>query len=177
MIGYLGSGTVRTFGFHVKGFLNGLKESGFVDGQNVRIEYRWADGQFDRLPALAAELVEKRVQVLATTGGTVSALAAKRATTTIPIAFLTADDPVASGLVSSMSRPGANITGVTWLGAELGAKGLELIRELLPSVTEIGVMLNPGTPDHRDSNQIYSGRSQGGWKEHTHPCGQDERRH
>jgi putative ABC transport system substrate-binding protein len=146
VIGYLGSGTARTFGFHVKGFLNGLKESGFVDGQNVRIEYRWADGQFGRLPALAEELVQKRVDLLATTGGTVSAIAAKRATASIPIAFLTADDPVASGLVASMSRPGGNITGVTWLGAELGAKGLELLRELLPSATEIGMLVNPGRP-------------------------------
>ena len=146
MVGYLGSGSPKTFGPHVKGFLNGLKRGGFIDGQNVKIEYRWAEGQFDRLPALAAELVQQRVDVLATTGGNVSALAAKRATSTIPITFLTADDPVSSGLVASLSRPGGNMTGVTWLGAELGAKNLELIRELLPSATKIGVLVNPKRP-------------------------------
>jgi putative ABC transport system substrate-binding protein len=146
VVGYLASGSLKTFGSHIKGFLRGLKESGFIDGQNVKIEYRWAEGQFDRLPALATELVQQRVDVLATTGGNVSALAAKRTTSTIPITFLTADDPVSSGLVASMSRPGGNMTGVTWLGAELGAKNLELIRELLPSATKIGVLVNPKRP-------------------------------
>jgi putative ABC transport system substrate-binding protein len=146
VIGFLGSGSPKTFTPHVNGFLDGLKEAGFVDGRNLTIEYRWAEGQFERLPALAAELVRRPVDVLATVGGNVSALAAKRATSTIPIVFLTADDPVASGLVASLSRPGGNMTGVTWLGAELGAKNLELVHQLLPAVSVIGVLVNPTRP-------------------------------
>jgi len=125
VIGFLGSVSFKTFTAHVDGFLRGLKESGFVDGSNVTIEYRWAEGQFDRLPALAAELVQRPVDLIVTVGGNVAVLAARQATSTIPIAFLTADDPVASGLVPSLSRPGGTMTGVTWLGGELGAKNLE----------------------------------------------------
>lgn len=146
VVGFLGSVSFKTFTAHVDGFLLGFKESGFVDGRNVAIEYRWAEGQFDRLPALAAELVRRPVDLLVTVGGNVAALAAKRATSTIPIVFLTGDDPVVSGLVSSLSRPGGTMTGVTWLGGELGAKNLELMRELLPAVSVIGVLLNPGRP-------------------------------
>lgn len=146
LIGFLGSGTPQTFTSHVSGFLEGFKDGGFVDGRNVAIEYRWAEGQFDRLPALAAELVQKPVDVLVSVGGNVSALPAKRATSTIPVVFLTADDPVSSGLVQSLSRPGGNVTGATWLGAELGAKNLELMRELLPAATVVGVLVNPTRP-------------------------------
>ena len=145
-VGFLGSGSPKTFTSHVNGFLEGFREGGFVDGRNVAIEYRWAEGQFDRLPALAAELVQRPVDVLVSVGGNISALPAKRATSTIPIVFLTADDPVSSGLVQSLSRPGGNVTGATWLGAELGAKNLELMRELLPSVTIVGVLANPTRP-------------------------------
>ena len=146
VIGFLGSVSFKTFTAHVEGFLKGFKERGFVDGGNAAIEYRWAEGQFDRLPALAADLVQRRVDLIVTVGGNVAALAAKHATDKIPIVFLTADDPVASGLVPSLSRPGGHMTGVTWLGGELGAKNLELMRELLPDVGVIGVVLNPTRP-------------------------------
>lgn len=146
VIGFLGSVSFKTFTAHVDGFLKGFKAQGFVDGGNAAIEYRWAEGQFDRLPALAADLVQRRVDLIVTVGGNVAALAAKSATDTIPIVFLTADDPVASGLVPSLSRPGGHMTGVTWLGGELGAKNLELMRELLPDVGVIGVILNPTRP-------------------------------
>ena len=146
VVGFLASGSPKTFTPHVNGFLAGLQEAGFVDGRNVAIEYRWAEGQFDRLPALAAELVQRPVAVLTVVGGNVAALPAKRATSTIPIVFLTADDPVSSGLVASLSRPGGNMTGVSWLGAELGAKNLEVMRELLPAVSVIGVLMNPTRP-------------------------------
>ena len=146
MVGFLGSVSAKTFKSHVDGFLEGFKDSGFVDGKNVTIEFRWAEGQFDRLPAMAAELVNRPVDLLVTVGGNVSALAAKRATSTIPIVFLTADDPVASGLAVSLSRPGGHMTGITWLGGELGAKNLELMHELLPAANQIGVLINPARP-------------------------------
>jgi putative ABC transport system substrate-binding protein len=146
VVGFLGSVSFKTFSAHVDGFLRGFKESGFVDGGNVTIEYRWAEGQFDRLPALAAELVRRPVDLIVTVGGNVAVLAARQATSTIPIAFLTADDPVASGLVPSLSRPGGTMTGVTWLGGELGAKNLEVIQELVPAAASIGVILNPARP-------------------------------
>jgi ABC-type uncharacterized transport system substrate-binding protein len=146
VVGFLGSVSFKTFSAHVDGFLRGFKESGFVDGDNVTIEYRWAEGQFDRLPALAAELVRRPVDLIVTVGGNVAVLAARKATSTIPIAFLTADDPVASGLVPSLSRPGGTMTGVTWLGGELGAKNLEVIQELVPTAAGIGIILNPTRP-------------------------------
>ncbi len=145
-VGFLASGSQATFATVVTGFVAGLKDAGFADGRNVAIEYRWGNGQFDQLPALAEELTKRPVDILVTMGGNVAALAAKRATSTIPIVFLTADDPVASGLVESLSRPGGNMTGVTWLAAELGAKNLELIRELLPAAAVVGVLVNPGRP-------------------------------
>jgi putative ABC transport system substrate-binding protein len=146
VVGFLGSVSFKTFTAHVDGFLQGFKDSGFVDGRNVAIEYRWAEGHFDRLPSLAEELVRRPVDLIVTVGGNVAVLAARHATSTIPIVFLTADDPVASGLVSSLSRPGGTMTGVTWLGGELGAKNLEVMRELLPAVSVIGVILNPTRP-------------------------------
>jgi putative ABC transport system substrate-binding protein len=146
VVGFLGSVSAKTFSAHVDGFLEGFKDSGFVDGRNVTIEYRWAEGQFDRLPAMAADLVSRPVDLLVTVGGNVAALAAKRATSTIPIVFLTGDDPVASGLAASLSRPGGTMTGITWLSGELGAKNLELMHELVPAVSEIGVLINPARP-------------------------------
>lgn len=130
----------------VSGFLEGLKAAGLTDGSNVVVEYRWAQGQFNLLPALAAELVQKPVDIIVTMGGNVAALAAKRATSAIPIVFLTGDDPVSSGLVESLNRPGGNVTGVTWLAAELGAKNLELASELVPTASTIGVLVNPNRP-------------------------------
>jgi putative ABC transport system substrate-binding protein len=145
-IGFLASGSPDTFVTVVTGFLDGLKAAGFVEGKNVDIDYRWARGQFDLLPSLAEELARPPVDVIVTMGGNVAALAAKRASPIIPIVFLTGDDPVSSGLVASLNQPGGNVTGVTWLAAELGAKNLELIGELTPAARIIGVLVNPKRP-------------------------------
>jgi putative tryptophan/tyrosine transport system substrate-binding protein len=126
-------------------FLQGLKETGFVEGQNVAVEYSWAENQIDRLPALAADLVRRRVAVIATTGFS-AALAAKAATMTIPIVFATGADPVALGLVASLNRPGANVTGSAVLEAELAPKRLQLLRELLPNAARFGVLTDPAAP-------------------------------
>jgi putative ABC transport system substrate-binding protein len=146
IVGLLASASPETFKTPLAGFLDGLKGAGFVEGGNVTIDYRWARGQFDRLPSLAEELVARPVDVLITIGGNVAALAARQATSRIPIVFLTGDDPVATGLVQSLSQPGANMTGVTWLAAELGTKNLELIHETLPAAGIIGVLFNPNRP-------------------------------
>ncbi len=126
-------------------FLQGLKETGYVEGQNVAVEYRYAENQFDRLPALAADLVRRRVAVIVAAGNA-AALAAKAATTTIPIVFAIGGDPVVLGLVASLNRPGANVTGIANLGAELAPKRLQLLRELLPNATQFGVLADPASP-------------------------------
>jgi putative ABC transport system substrate-binding protein len=126
-------------------FLQSLKETGYVEGQNVAIEYRWAENQFDRLPAFAADLVRRRVAVIVA-GNIQAAMAAKEATTTIPIVFNTASDPVALGLVASLSRPGGNVTGSTVLGSELTPKRLQLLRELIPTAVLFGVLVDPASP-------------------------------
>src|SRR5262245_10069352 len=143
VIGFLSNASPNLYGHRLGPFLQGLKEAGYVEGQNVQIDYRWADGQNDRLPALAAQLVQRRVTVIAAGGGTPSALAAKAATTTIPIVFALATDPVELGLVASLSRPGGNLTGVVSLNVEVGPKRLELLHELVPATTAIAVLVNP----------------------------------
>jgi putative ABC transport system substrate-binding protein len=127
-------------------FRKSLKEEGFFEGQNVTIEYRWAKGDYDRLPALAAELVSRQVAVLLGVGGDASARAAKAATSTIPVVFAMGDDPVAAGMVASLNRPGGNVTGVSVLTSQIGAKRLGLLRELLPRPVVIGLLLNPNSP-------------------------------
>jgi ABC-type uncharacterized transport system substrate-binding protein len=142
VIGWLGSETRAPEDLRIVPFRQGLKEAGYVEGQNVMIEYRVAEGQYDRLPALTADLVRRQVSVIALTG-LPAALAAKAATTTIPIVFQIADDPVQVGLVASLGRPGANITGVTSLHVELVPKLLELLRELVPNATAVALLVNP----------------------------------
>jgi putative tryptophan/tyrosine transport system substrate-binding protein len=147
VIGYLGTQSADDDYKNVTvPFLQGLKEAGYVEGQNVTIEYRWAENQFDRLPALAADLVRRRVAVIVVYG-VAAALAAKAATTTIPIVFFTGTDPVTVGLVASLSRPGANLTGTTVLTADLQPKRLQLLRELMPNAAVFGVLVDPASPD------------------------------
>jgi putative tryptophan/tyrosine transport system substrate-binding protein len=146
VIGFLHPGSLGERIHLLTGLREGLRARGYLDGQNVTIEYRWADDQFDRLPALAAELVRRRVSVIATPAGTVAALAAKSATTTIPIIFGSENDPVKAGLVASFNRPEGNATGVYFLSGGLAEKRLGLIRELLPRADLIGLLLNPNDP-------------------------------
>ena len=146
VIGYLGSETPEKFGIRVTAFQQGLSAMGFDDGRNVKIEYRWANGQNDRLPALAADLVRRQVAVIATPGGSASAIAAKAATNTIPIVFETGVDPVAAGLVKSLSRPEGNVTGITSLNVYVAPKRVELMHELLPKAKGFAVLVNPANP-------------------------------
>jgi ABC-type uncharacterized transport system substrate-binding protein len=149
VVGYLNSRAAGDDPHLLAAFRQGLKEVGYVDGQNVAIEYRFAEGQDDRLPALAADLVRRRVAVIAANG--LAAQAAKAATATIPIVFSAGYDPVEVGLVASMSRPGGNITGVSILDVELGPKRLELLHRLVPTATIIGVLVNPADPARAES--------------------------
>ncbi len=146
VIGFLNSGSPDSYVPQLKAFHQVLKEAGYVEGQNVAIEYRWAENQIDRLSALAGDLVRRKVSVIAAGGSPASALAAKSATTTIPIVFMNAVDPVGIGLVASFNRPGGNVTGATLLSAELVAKRLGILRDLLPSVKKIAMLVNPTRP-------------------------------
>jgi len=146
VMGYLNSRSRDTDTPFLAAFHRGLNETGYVEGQNVAIEYRWADGQYDRLPVLATDLVRRRVTVMAATS-TPAALAAKAATSAIPIVFTTAADPIAVGLVDSLSRPSGNVTGVNSYLSDLGAKRLELLRQLVPNDAVIGMLVNPNYPD------------------------------
>jgi putative ABC transport system substrate-binding protein len=147
VVGFLGTTTPDDFADRVAAFREGLKEVGYVEGQNVVIEYRWPEGNYDRLATLAADLVRRHVAVIAAVGGEPSPLAAKAATATIPIVFSISGDPVRLGLVANLNRPGGNITGVNILTSELGAKRLGLLHELLPKVSAIGMLVNPTFAD------------------------------
>jgi ABC-type uncharacterized transport system substrate-binding protein len=146
VIGYLGAQSPTAFASRVTAFRQGLGEAGYVEGRNVAIEFRWAQGQHDRLPALAAELVARRVAVIVAPGGAPAAIAAKSVTTTIPIVFEMGADPIAMGLVTSLNRPGGHLTGVSSLNVEVTPKRLEILREAIPTATVVAVLLNPTSP-------------------------------
>src|SRR5256886_1168225 len=145
VVGFLGSSSPADRTRLVAAFRQGIRETGYVEGQSVAIEYRWAQDQYDRLPDFAADLVRRQVAVIAA-HDTLSAIAAKAATTTIPIVFVTGGDPVRDGLVASLNRPGANVTGVSFISVELGAKQLGLLRELRPGAARIAVLVDPKWP-------------------------------
>ena len=145
VIGFLNGASPDGYAPYVAAFRQGLKEAGYVDGQNATIEYRWAEGHYDRLPTLAADLIQRKVTVIAATTSP-AARAAKIATSTVPIVFTTGDDPIKLGLVASLNRPGGNVTGVSNLIVELGSKQLGLLRELAPRTTAIAVLMNPNFP-------------------------------
>jgi putative ABC transport system substrate-binding protein len=146
-VGFLGTTTADDFADRIAAFREGLKEVGYVEGRNVVVEYRWPEGNYDRLAMLAADLVHRRVAVIAAVGGDPSPVAAKAATSTIPIVFSIGGDPVKLGLVANLNRPGGNITGVSFLFSELGAKRLGLLHELLPKASAIGMLVNPTFAD------------------------------
>jgi putative ABC transport system substrate-binding protein len=148
VVGLLAAPAAVSYGYVIDAVRRGLKETGYIEGQNVAIEYRWADGQYQRLPSMAAELVGLRVAVIATVGGIPAALAAKAATSMIPIVFSVADDPVKLGLVSSLANPNGNATGISFLTVELDWKRLELIREVVPKAAVIAMLLNPKNPQN-----------------------------
>jgi putative ABC transport system substrate-binding protein len=147
LVGFLSSASPDQDAGRLRGFRQGLSKAGFVEGRNVSIEYRWAEEQNDRLPALVADLVRREVAVIVQAGQVLGAIIAKAATKTIPIVFVTGGDPVALGLVPSLNRPGGNVTGITTLSAELEPKRLELLHEVAPRATTVGALLNPSNPN------------------------------
>jgi putative ABC transport system substrate-binding protein len=146
VVGYVGGQSPDLWASRLRAFRQGLSETGYIEGRNVAIEYRWAEGHYDRLPALIEDLVRRQVSVIAAPGSTPAVVAAKAATVTIPIVFLTAADPVEAGLVASLNRPGGNLTGVTALSVELGPKLLELLHEVVPTAKLIALLVNPTSP-------------------------------
>jgi putative ABC transport system substrate-binding protein len=143
MVGFLGSGSAASYELYLVAFHSGLSEVGYVEGEGVSVEYRWADGHYDRLPALAADLVGRGADVIVTSGGTPSARAAHDATSTIPIVFAGVTDPVRAGFVANLARPGGNLTGFSDISNDLTAKRLELIAELIPGITSVAFLVNP----------------------------------
>jgi len=154
LIGFLASASEHGSRGFVAAFRNGLAESGYVEGRDVQVEYRWADNQYDRLSALAAELVRRAVSVIVASGGPAAPIAAKAATSTIPIVFTATSDPVRLGLVASLNRPGGNVTGMGAFTVELDAKRLEVLQELIPNVGLIGALVNPNRPDAEAQSQL-----------------------
>jgi putative ABC transport system substrate-binding protein len=168
VIGFLSGRSQDEASSDTAAFHQGLHEMGYVVGSNVALEYRWAEGRIELLPDLAADLVRRQVAVLAAVGGNNSALAAKRATATIPIIFTSSADPVQVGLVASLSHPGGNITGVSWFSTELAAKRLQLLSELVPNVTVVGLIVNPQSPELADQSEIAQQAAQAlGWQLHV----------
>jgi putative ABC transport system substrate-binding protein len=161
VIGFLDQRSPDALADRLRGFRQGLRDAGFTEGQNAAIEYRWAENQVDRLPELAADLVRRQVAVIVAPGGLASALAVKAATTTIPIAFVVADDPVRLGLVASLARPGGNLTGINFLGGELTAKRLELLHELVPAATRVAVLVNPTNAENPEREVEAAARAIG----------------
>jgi putative ABC transport system substrate-binding protein len=148
VVGFLSSQSPDGYGPYAKSFSQGLGEAGYVEGQNVAVEYRWARGNLDRLPALAADLVHRQVDVIASTGGVATAKAAMAATTSIPIVFNSGEDPVQAGLVQSLNRPGGNLTGVSWFNVDAVAKRLALLHQAVPAATTAALMGNPKDPEY-----------------------------
>jgi len=161
VIGFLSGTSPDTYAHLLVAFHRGLSEAGYSDGQNVKIEYRRANDQYDRLPALAADLVRNQVAVIVAVGGVVSAVAAKGVTSSIPILFTAGSDPAKLGFVASLNRPGGNMTGVNFFSIELGAKRLELLRELLPKATVIGALVNPRSPTAETDAKEMEGAAHG----------------
>src|SRR6516164_594714 len=155
VVGFLHSSAPNYFAQMAPAFSQGLKEAGYVEGQNGGIEYRWAEGHYDRLPALAKDLVDRQVTVIFASGGTDPAKAAKAATTIIPIVFVSAADPVQMGLVASLNRPGGNVTGVSLLGSQLNAKKLDLLSQLVPRTSVIGALVNPNYPQAKRETEDF----------------------
>jgi putative ABC transport system substrate-binding protein len=169
LVGFVSSRSPHESAYLVSAFRQGLMEGGYVEGQNVTIEYRWAEGKYDQLSALAADLVRHRVAVIVSAGGMVTALAVKAATPTIPTVFISAGiDPVKAGLVASLNRPGGNVTGVNMLSVALEAKRMQLLHELVPKATLVAILVNPKTPDvETEITDLEAAANTIGWRTHV----------